>query len=1054
MSFKGDLSTIGLAEVFQMISMSQKEGTLIVKDADSRKCIFFGATGVQLLSSGRRKGMKVGELLLRAGKVTEAQLEEALETGRISKKLVGEVLVESGAVSSEEIQQIVREQIEEEIYDLFLWKKADFEFVEGPAADDLKDPDAQVTKLSFDVNGLLLEAVRRADEWAIINQSIPSIDSIFVFVSESDRHEEDKTSADAAKRVYRLVDGRMPVSEIVENTGISKFEACKILVDLYNRGRIRLLTVPETMDLALKRMAEGNRERGMRMYLAAAAQAPDDAKVIAQVAKFLEGEGLAKEAAGYHVKAGHIFLEQGDLDRAMDHMQRAAAGNPDEPEIQMGMFEVHAAAGNLDEGKKLAHGLITQALMAPNLPRARALCDRIVAADPADLQFRVLRAKALHRAGLRKELAEDLEFIKKNMPVDAGEAEKIDRELKEVLIKRPSSVHPKPGSGTAQTPSQVKTQGRWKLGLIAGAALLAVAAGLAGYVEVSAKNELDRRMAASRASLAKFAFLDARRDIDKFLESTLSPSQKKRALAFLRDEVEVRQKTWEEDRKRQDENERREALEKMKNYVLAIEDDRQNHPSEALRKAQELRAFAEKHKDPDYIRKADELAQGLESYLGASFQLKAKADALEKEGKLRDAALLVDRLLNEFPNTDAARGALYPIDLVTRPSGVKVTNLRTGMVIGETVDGVLRYRMKPTEAVRLAFEKSGYGSVEKDVKDKSVGRFQVELGDKREKWLLPIGFPVQFEPAANGEMVYVSGAGRLYAFRTTTKKLAWYEPLDGLAEGSPKAAADRVYVGSSTQSVIAVDPKLPEGEKKKVVWKYEAGDRVSGTPGLSVDGSVVYIGTYERMLHAINAKTGEGMWKREVPAEVRVEPLAIDSLVVVACVDGTVLGVRGPRPEDEVWRIKALDGAPGPMTYAEGILYLAGADLTVVAIDPLKGQRLWRRVLPSNVSGRAVRVGSAVCAAGRDGKVYFLDAANGESLWTYEAQGYIQGGVVAAGNLVLFGSDDQYLYAVDVALKSVAWKLKCRSKVRVAPAVGAGMAFFGTDEGLYAVELN
>src|SRR6185436_18046745 len=197
-------------------------GTLIVQDTESRKCVFFGVSGVQLLSSGRRKGMKIGDMLLRAGKVTEDQLQDALENGRIQKKKVGEILVENGIVSEDEIKKIVREQIEEEIYDLFLWKKADFEFIEGPAAEELKDPDAQVTQLSFDVNGLLLEAVRRADEWTIINQSIPSIDSIFTFVSESDRLEEDKTSADAAKRVTRLVDGRIPISEVVENSGISK----------------------------------------------------------------------------------------------------------------------------------------------------------------------------------------------------------------------------------------------------------------------------------------------------------------------------------------------------------------------------------------------------------------------------------------------------------------------------------------------------------------------------------------------------------------------------------------------------------------------------------------------------------------------------------------------------------------------------------------------------------------------------------------------------------------------------------------------------------------
>src|SRR5579862_6922441 len=508
MSFKGDLSTIGLGEVFQMISMSQKEGTLIVQDTESRKCVFFGATGVQLLSSGRRKGMKIGDMLLRAGKVTEAQLEDALENGRIQRKMVGEVLVESGVVTQEEIQRIIREQIEEETYDLFLWKKANFEFVEGPASDELKDPEAQVTKLSFDVNGLLLEAVRRADEWAVINQTVPSIDSIFTFVSESDRHEEDKTSQDLAKRVYRLVDGRIPISEIVENTGISKFEACKVLVDLYNRGRVRLLTVPETMDLAVKRMSEGNRERGMRMYLAAAAQAPDDAKVLSQVAKFLEGEGLGKEASNYHVKAGRIFLEQGDLDRAMDHMQRASAANPDDPAIQMGMFEVHAAAGNLEEGKKIAKMLVVQALMAPDLPRARALCDRLLNADPNDLEFRVYRAKALHRANLKKELAEDLDYIKQNMPANPVEAERIEKDLREVLLKRPSSVHPTPKAKT-ETPKP-KAKVKLKGPLIGALALLLAAAAAAGYYEVTAKRELDGAIEIARDQLKKFLFLDAR----------------------------------------------------------------------------------------------------------------------------------------------------------------------------------------------------------------------------------------------------------------------------------------------------------------------------------------------------------------------------------------------------------------------------------------------------------------------------------------------------------------------------------------------------------------
>ena len=112
----------------------------------------------------------------------------------------------------------------------------------------------------------------------------------------------------------------------------------------------------------------------------------------------------------------------------------------------------------------------------------------------------------------------------------------------------------------------------------------------------------------------------------------------------------------------------------MKALAEQIEDERQNRPSVALQKARELRDMAEANKDPEYMKKAEDLVQVLEKYVGDAFNLKAKADSLEKEGKFRDAALLIDRLLSEYPNTDPARNALYPIEIATRPSGVKVTS--------------------------------------------------------------------------------------------------------------------------------------------------------------------------------------------------------------------------------------------------------------------------------------------------------------------------------------------------------------------------------------------
>jgi outer membrane protein assembly factor BamB/tetratricopeptide (TPR) repeat protein len=1051
MSFKGDLSTIGLAEVFQMISMSQKEGTLVVQDADSRKCIFFGATGVELLSSGRRKGMRLGDMLVRAGKISEAQVEEALENARIMKALLGEVLVENGIVTREEIQQVVREQIEEEIYDLFLWQKANFEFIEGPPPDNLKDPEAHVTKLTFDVNGLLLEAVRRADEWTIINQHIPTLDAIFAFSSDAIREEEEAQASDQQRRVFRLLDGRISVLEIAEGTGVSKFEVCRGLVDLMQRERVRVLSVQESIAEAERRIAEGQRERGLKLYMACATLAPGDAKVAAQVARFLEGEGLSRESAGFHTKAAQAYLEQGDLDRAMDHVQRAEAQNPDDLGIRFTLFEIHAASGNLDEGKSVARALIPAALASHDFARPRALVERILKASPEDMEFHVLYAKVLHRSNLRKEAEAEIAWIDKNLPVDPGAADKIQRDLREVRGRVPTAAGAgkpsasKPGGATTTTAPVAAKGGGGKGVWIVLAVLLLGLGGGGGYYELTQRKELDGVLEAAERKLEGSDFDGSRKLVDDFQKRSFSPMQKDRAREFgLR--VDERQEAWARTEKERAEKDREALARRMTELLAVIVAERQTDPAGALAKARQLRELAEGGKDVEMMRKAEDLLQQLERFLSDAFQLKVLADAQEKDGRFREAALLIDRLIVEFPNTDAARGALYPLEIVTRPSGVKVST-RTGLVLGETP---LRHRLRPGESVRLIFERDGYGSVDREIKDKTLGRLSVDLVDKKAAWVLPLGVTNESDPVQVDDTLFVAGGNRLYALKTDPRKLDWFESFDSKIEGRPTVGEKRTYVATSNSMLYALDPRRASG---RIVWKYDAKDRLTGTPGLSGDGGIVFVGTYDRQLHAVHGLLGELLWKRELPGEMRVEPIWANGALIVGCGDGTLMALQGPRAGDELWRIR-LEGAPGPLTFKDGLLYLMSSDNTLSCIDTARGQRLWKRRLSSSGSGAPRLVRGNLVVAGRDGRIVFLDARVGEPLWSYEAGGGVLGGVQVAGDLVLFGSEDQHFYALDVATKSLAWKCRTGGRIRTGASIGGGMIFFMSEESLYAVKLN
>ena len=178
---------------------------------------------------------------------------------------------------------------------------------------------------------------------------------------------------------------------------------------------------------------------------------------------------------------------------------------------------------------------------------------------------------------------------------------------------------------------------------------------------------------------------------------------------------------------RQGPGERQDLLGRMKELESLIENKRLKNPPRALAHAHELRELAIEAKDKDFEKRATELVRICEKYSSDAFQLKQRAEELLKLKKTREAALLIDRLLVDFPGTQAAKGALYAIEIVTRPSGVRVTNARSDLLIGVTGNEPLIYRMKPGEVVRLRFEKAGYRPVTRDVKDKTLGRMVVDL---------------------------------------------------------------------------------------------------------------------------------------------------------------------------------------------------------------------------------------------------------------------------------------------------------------------------------------
>ncbi|HEY3226759.1 MAG TPA: DUF4388 domain-containing protein, partial [Planctomycetota bacterium] len=440
MALKGDLSTIGLGEVFQMISMSQKEGTLVVEDGESRKAIYFGKEGVQLLSTGRRKGFRIGDILVRAGKISQEKLKEVLDRQKTSRRLLGEELVNSGHVTRKDIQEVVRAQIEEEIYDLFLWKRAGFEFIEGPPVEELRDPESHVIRLSFDLNMLLLEAVRRTDEWTRINLKIQGMDCVFEFVAPELRERELAGSNAEALSILERLDGFTSIHDIIEATLRPRFEVCHLILELMERGSLRLVQLSGMVEKARQLIAEGDQERGLRLFNAAALMDPENVDVMSGFAHALETQGLLQDAARVYVRIGTQLESMGRAQEGVAYFQRAVALVPNDPQSKIALFGVSLAGGNVEEALQTARDLVSSSLASKDYETARTVAEKGVAAAPNDLSMRIALAKAYYGLGLKSQCDDVVKHIHRNLPVDQGEAGKILAELQAVIIPGPVTL--------------------------------------------------------------------------------------------------------------------------------------------------------------------------------------------------------------------------------------------------------------------------------------------------------------------------------------------------------------------------------------------------------------------------------------------------------------------------------------------------------------------------------------------------------------------------------------------------------------------------------------
>jgi hypothetical protein len=252
MALEGTIKDFGLPDIFQLIGLQRKTGVLTLKNEKDNVTVTFESGMVVMAdSSTKRLEDRLGNVLVKQGKLTKDKLDEALQTQKATLQRLGRVLTSNNYITEKDLKEALHVQISQIVFKVFRWRDGEYHFAQTDSVEYDRD---HFNPLSADF--ILMEGIRMVDEWPIIEKKIPSMDIVFRPVvppsmlevgpaddggpraGEGLRPSGKIRLTPQEEHVFRKVDGTRTVQVIIDATGGAEFEVCRTLFDLLNRNLI------------------------------------------------------------------------------------------------------------------------------------------------------------------------------------------------------------------------------------------------------------------------------------------------------------------------------------------------------------------------------------------------------------------------------------------------------------------------------------------------------------------------------------------------------------------------------------------------------------------------------------------------------------------------------------------------------------------------------------------------------------------------------------------------------------------------------------------------
>jgi len=267
---------------------------------------------------------------------------------------------------------------------------------------------------------------------------------------------------------------------------------------------------------------------------------------------------------------------------------------------------------------------------------------------------------------------------------------------------------------------------------------------------------------------------------------------------------------------------------------------------------------------------------------------------------------------------------------------------------------------------------------------------------------------------------------------------------------------DRLFVGSHEGVFYAL-----EATTGQMLWKKKLGS-TSSRPVLAPDASMLYLGTDDGHVLAVDPKDGRVKWRYSTRGPVLESPELSGDLVILSNEADQVYALDRMTGKFR-WQYKSetpeeftLRGHAG-VTVQGDLVFTGFSNGTLVALRVATGSVAWLTSLKGeatkfvDVDATPAVVGENVFAASSAGGVYAIDRTTGLIRWRLPLLG--AGALSTDGERLYVGAADEGVFAIDLA-GNIIWRQGTRGGGEPAGPVVAGdyLLYALSEAGLYVAD--